>query len=170
MSTAQTSAAPVRTRRSPRKAPVQAPATTPVPEESDAAEETVAEATARPIRRDKVAAATAKRDGLITEMSDAWFEMARGSQTATLEALRKVVDVALPLQGGEDSRRRKLIDGAFDLADRAGAAPLGMARGALQGSVLVYFDVDVTVETDVDAFTGVDVDVTVPTNVKTLSL
>lgn len=170
MSTAQTSASPARTRRSPRKATANAPAAAPSQESSAKTDDPVAQATAHPVQRDKVSAATAKRDGLITEMSDAWFEMARGGQTATLEALRKVVDIAIPLQGGEDSRRRKLIDGAFELADRAGAAPLDLARGALQGSVLVYFDVDVTVDTDVDAFTGVDVDVTVPTNVKTLSL
>lgn len=170
MSTAQTTASPARTRRSPRKATDKPNVTAPVVDDFAEAESTVAEATAHPIQREKIAAAAAKRDGLVTEMSDVWFQMARGSQTATLDALRKVVDVALPLQGGEDSRRRKLIDGAFELADRAGAAPLDMARGAMNSSVLVYFDVDVTVETDVDAFTGVDVDVTVPTNVKTLSI
>ena len=113
----------------------------------------------------------AKRDGVMTEMSEAWYQMARGGQTASLDALRKFVDVVVPLQGGDDSRRRKLINGAFDLADRAGAAQLGLARGALQNSVLVYVDVgvdvDVNVDTDVDAFTGVDVgvDVNVPTDV-----
>lgn len=108
-----------------------------------------------------------KRDGVMTEMSEAWFQMARGGQVATLDALRKVVDVAIPFQGGDESRRRKLIDGAFDLADRVGAAQLGLTRGALQSAVLVYVDVGVEVNTDVDAFNGVDVgvDVNVPTDV-----
>lgn len=166
--TAKTGAA--RARRSPRRASAKAPDSAIERPVADQAGAPVAEATAHPVAAERAAKTIAKRDGVITELSDTWFEMARGGQTATLGALRKIVDAAVPLQGGEDSRRRKLIDSAFDLADRAGAAQLGLARGALQGSVLVYFDVDVTVDTDVDAFTGVDVDVTVPTNVKTLSI
>lgn len=132
--------------------------------EQTASEQTAVAAPAKP-------SVLAKRDGVMTEMSEAWYQMARGGQTASLDALRKFVDVVVPLQGGDESRRRKLINGAFDLADRAGAAQLGLARGALQNSVLVYVDVgvdvDVNVDTDVDAFTGVDVgvDVNVPTDV-----
>ena len=124
---------------------------------------------------DKPAAAKAKPKREIepkaeeraNELSEAWFSMARGGQETSFDIARRLVDIILPLQGGEDSRRRQLIDGAFDLADRAAAAQLGMMRGAVKSAVNVYIDVDVNVDTDVDAFTGVDVgvDVTVPTDV-----
>lgn len=157
-----------RTRRSERKVTASATAK-PVEQSSkreqhSASGQTAVAAPAKP-------SVLTKRDGVMTEMSEAWYQMARGGQTASLDALRKFVDVVVPLQGGDESRRRKLINGAFDLADRAGAAQLGLARGALQNSVLVYVDVgvdvDVNVDTDVDAFTGVDVgvDVNVPTDV-----
>lgn len=99
-----------------------------------------------------------------TEVTDAWFSAARGGQETSLQAARQfveLVDVVLPVQGGDDSRRRKLIDGAFTLVDKTAAAQLTMARRALHGAVLVY------VNFDIKAFNGVDVgvDVTVPTDV-----
>jgi hypothetical protein len=106
------------------------------------------------------------------EVSDAWFSMARGSQEMSLRAARSfidLVDTVLPIEGGDDSHRRRLIDGAFDLADRTAAAQLGMMRSAVRSAVLVNidFDVGVNVDTDVDAFNGIDVgvDVSVPTDV-----
>lgn len=102
-----------------------------------------------------------------TEISDLWYDFARGGQKATLEALREFVNVAVPMQGGKGSRRRKLIDGAFAIADQAGAMPLDAMRGALRGAMVVYFDVVVNVTTDVDAFKDINVGVNVPTNVDT---
>jgi hypothetical protein len=111
-----------------------------------------------------------ERAGTATELSEAWFSLTRSGQERTLGAARRfvdLVDVVLPLQGGDDSRRRQVIDGAFERADRAGAAQLDVMRSALQNTVLVYFDVDVgvAVDTAVKAFNGNDVDVTVPTDV-----
>lgn len=163
----------VRTRRSPRKATSSEKGVRPVARRS-AANENAEQLAEQQTESQQIAVAAPtkqsvlqKRDGVMTEMSEAWFQMARGGQTTSLEALRKIVDIAVPLQGGDESRRRKLIDGAFDLADRVGAAQLGLARGALQSAVLVYVDVGVEVNTDVDAFNGVDVgvDVNVPTDV-----
>lgn len=94
-----------------------------------------------------------------------WYDFARGGQKKSLRVLRKVVNIAIPLQGGHDSRRRQVIDGAFATADQAGAIPLNIARSALRSALTPYFDVVVNIE----AFNGVAVDVTVPTNVKMLS-
>jgi hypothetical protein len=114
-----------------------------------------------------------KQHGAATGLSDAWFSMARSGQEHSLQAARQfidLVDAVLPVQGGEDSHRRRLIDGAFDLADRVGAAELGMMRSAVQSAVLFDVDVNVNVDTDVDAFNGVEVGVNVPTDVHALSL
>lgn len=112
------------------------------------------------------------KDGAVA-VADIWHDFARGGQVKTLEVLRQCVDLAIPLQGGKGSRRRKLIDGAFALADQAGAAQLGMARGVLQGATSTYFDIVVNVNTNVgtnlELLKGVDVDVTVPTDVQTLA-
>lgn len=151
-----------RMRRAPRKATAKPPAA-----RRAAAKHT---ATAEPITAGSGEQALAQRRGAVNELSDSWFSMVRSSQESAIDTARKfvdLVDVVLPVQGGEDSRRRRLIDGAFDLADRAAAAQLGVMRSALQSAVLVYVDVDVSVDTDVDAFNGVDVgvDVSVPTDV-----
>lgn len=100
--------------------------------------------------------------------SDLWYDFARSGQRATLEALRNFVDVAVPIQGGKDSRRRKLIDGAFAIADTAGALPLEAMRGATRSMMVTYFDVVVNVNTDVDALREINVGVNVPTNVDVL--
>jgi hypothetical protein len=149
--------AAVRTRRAPRKTPAK-PA---------AARHT---ATAEPVASSNGEQALAQRSKPVDSLSESWFSMVRSGQESALDTARKfvdLVDVVLPVQGGEDSRRRRVIDGAFDLADRAAAAQLGMMRSAVQSAVLVYVDVDVNVDTDVDAFNGIDVgvDVTVPTDV-----
>lgn len=105
-------------------------------------------------------------------ISDQWFEAAYSGQETAFGAIRKFVDLVdstVPVIGGDSSRRRKLVEGAIDVADLAARTPLGLMRGAVQNAVLVNvgFDVDVNVDTDVDAFTGVDVgvDVAVPTDV-----
>lgn len=103
-------------------------------------------------------------------LSDQWFDMIQTSQETTFGAIRKFVDIVdstIPVIGGDASRRRKLVEGAIDVADLAARAQLGLMRGAVQSAVLVNvgFDVDVNVDTDVDAFTGVDVSVAVPTDV-----
>lgn len=100
-----------------------------------------------------------------SDVADLWYDFARSGQKATLEALRDFVNLAVPMQGGKDSKRRKLIDGAFAIADRAGAAPLGMMAGAIRGATVFYVDVAVNVNTDVDAFRDVNVGVSVPTDV-----
>lgn len=102
--------------------------------------------------------------------ADIWYDMARDGQRKTLGALRQCVDLTAPLQGGKDSRRRRLIDGAFALADQAGEAQLALARGAMRGAMVVYMDIAVNVSTDFDALSGISVDVSVPTDVKTASL
>lgn len=145
-----------RTRRAPRKA-------APKPRAAR-------RAAADPITATGDERALATRPGPVTELSEAWFSMARSGQQSAIGAVRKfvdLVDVVLPLQGDDDSRRRRLVDGAFDLADRAAAAQLGMMRSAVQSAVLVYVDVNVSVDTDVDAFNGIDVgvDVTTPTDI-----
>lgn len=151
-----------RTRRAPRKA---------APKPRAARRATPAHAgAADPITATGDERALATRPGPVTELSEAWFSMARSGQQSAIGAVRKfvdLVDVVLPLQGGDDSRRRRLVDGAFDLADRAAAAQLGMMRSAVQSAVLVYVDVNVSVDTDVDAFNGIDVgvDVTTPTDI-----
>lgn len=103
-------------------------------------------------------------------LSDPWFEKAQSGQQAAFDAVRKfveIVDTTVPVIGGDDSRRRKLIEGAIDVVDLAARVQLGLMRGAVQSAVLVNVgvDVDVNVDTDVDAFTGVDVSVAVPTDV-----
>jgi hypothetical protein len=104
-------------------------------------------------------------------VADIWYQFARAGQQGSLEALRQFVDLVIPMQGGKDSRRRSLIDGAFAIADQASAAPLIAARGAVRGMTSTYFDVVVNVNTNVatnvELLKGVDVDVTVPTTVKT---
>lgn len=94
-----------------------------------------------------------------------WYDFARSGQKKTLRVARKAVNVAVPFQGDHQSRRRQMIDGAFSLADQAGAMPLAFARAAMRGALGTYFDIVV----NIDAFNGIAVDVTVPTNVKTLS-
>lgn len=94
-----------------------------------------------------------------------WYDFARSGQRKSLKIARRAVDLALPLQGGRDSRRRQLVDGAFAIADQAGAAQLALARGALRGTLGTYFDIVV----NIDAFNGIAVDVTVPTKVKALN-
>jgi hypothetical protein len=115
---------------------------------------------------------TQTKDGA-DAVADLWYQFARAGQHGSLDALRQFVNVAVPMQGGEGSRRRRLIDGAFAIADHAGAAPLGVARGAIRGMTSTYFDIVVNVNTNVgtnvELLKGVDVDVTVPTNVNTLA-
>lgn len=111
----------------------------------------------------------AKKDP-ITDLSDAWFSTLRGQQESAFGTARRLVDVVdkvFPVQGGDESRRRKLIDGAFELADWAAETQLDLMRSAMQSAVLVYVDVNVNVDTDVEAFSNNDtnVDVTVPTDV-----
>lgn len=113
---------------------------------------------------DKPAAAELESQDRATELTDAIFSRARRNQESSFQMARQfvdLVDVVLPVQGGEDSHRRRLIDGVFDLADRAASTPLEMMRSAIQNAVHVYVNVDVA------AFNGVDVavDVTVPTDV-----
>lgn len=116
------------------------------------------------LERQPAATAQAEPVSRATEMTDAWFSAARGGQETSLQAARQfveLVDVVLPVQGGDESKRRRLIDGAFTFVDSAASAQLSMARRALHGAVLVY------VNFDIKAFNGVDVgvDVTVPTDV-----
>lgn len=116
------------------------------------------------LERQSAVTAQAEPVSRATEVTDAWFSAARGGQETSLQAARQfveLVDVVLPVQGGDDSRRRRLIDGAFSLMDSAASAQLSMTRRALHGAVLVY------VNFDIKAFNGVDVgvDVTVPTDV-----
>lgn len=99
-------------------------------------------------------------------ISDQWFDMAQTGQQTAFDVIRKfveIVDMTVPVIGGDTSRRRKLIEGAIDVADLAARAQLGLMRGAVQNAVLVNVGVDV----DVNAFNGVDVavDVAVPTDV-----
>lgn len=164
---------PARTRRAPRKAGVKPRQTKPIARGADVADpsddETVAEVGTATVQSGRERSRElARRRSQATEASDAWFSMARSGQESAINTVRRFVDLVdsvLPVQGGDDSRRRKLVDGAFDLVDRAAEAQLGMMRSAVQSAVLVY--VDVGVHTDVDAFNGVDVDVdvSVPTDV-----
>lgn len=90
--------------------------------------------------------------------------MVRSSQEASLHAARgfiDLVDMAVPIEGGDDSHRRRLIDGAFQLADQTAAAQLGAMRSALHRPQLLH------VENVVKAFNDVNVNVTVtvPTDV-----
>jgi len=94
-----------------------------------------------------------------------WYDFARGGQRKSVRFVRRAVNVAVPFQGDHDSRRRQVIDGAFSLADSAGAVPLALARNAMRGMLAPWFEIVV----NIDAFNGIAVDVTVPTNVKTLS-
>lgn len=107
-----------------------------------------------------------------TGISDQWFDMTQTGQQTAFDVIRKfveIVDMTVPAIGGDTSRRRKLIEGAIDVADlaaraqlgmmRGAGAQLGMMRGAVQNAVLVNVGVDV----DVNAFNGVDV--AVPTDV-----
>lgn len=97
-----------------------------------------------------------------TGISDQWFDMTQTGQQTAFDVIRKfveIVDMTVPVIGGDTSRRRKLIEGAIDVADLAARAQLGLMRGAVQNAVLVNVGVDV----DVNAFNGVDV--AVPTDV-----
>lgn len=112
----------------------------------------------------------AAKQGPVAELSDAWILALRGRQESALGTARKFVDVVdkvFPVQGGDESRRRKLIDGAFEFADWAAETQLDVMRSAMQSAVMVYVDVNVNVDTDVEAFANNDtnVDVTVPTDV-----
>lgn len=116
------------------------------------------------LERQPTTASQAEPVNRATEVTDAWFSAARGGQETSLQAARQfveLVDVVLPVQGGDESKRRRLIDGAFALVDNASAAQLSMARRALHGVTLFY------VNFDIKAFNGVDVavDVSVPTDV-----
>ncbi|MBJ7458133.1 MAG: hypothetical protein JHD02_02990 [Thermoleophilaceae bacterium] len=75
------------------------------------------------------------------------------------------MDLALPIEGGDDSHRRRLIDGAFRLADQTAAAQLSVMRSALHRRRLSYgglgFDAVVKAFNDVN----VNVNVSVPTDV-----
>ncbi|MBI4898166.1 MAG: hypothetical protein HY827_07345 [Actinobacteria bacterium] len=169
----------VRTRRAPRKVTAAKPATAAsrraAATRKIAATRAVSGAT-RPAtdEMDTAAAhqetALATRPTQFTELSDAWFRAVRERQESAIGRARRFVDVVdkvLPVRGGEDSRRRTLIDGAFELADWAAETQLGLARSAMQSAMLVYVDVNVNVDTDVDAFANNDtkVDVSVPTDV-----
>lgn len=106
--------------------------------------------------------------GTVSGLADGWLEMVHSGEQISLAAARQfieMVDVVLPIQGGDDSRRRKLIDGAFGLADQAAAAQLAITRSALRRASVFHVDVDVHVDTDVKAFNDIDVGVTVPTDV-----
>jgi hypothetical protein len=104
-----------------------------------------------------------------SEVVDAGFGVARFGQEASLAAAREFVELAdkvLPVQGGEDSLRRGLIDGAFQFADQVSAAQLSAVRSvihrphmpglnlALQAFTFedVKVNVGVSVPTDVGAF------------------
>lgn len=94
--------------------------------------------------------------------------MARSGQEASLQAARgfiDLVDVAVPIEGGDDSHRRRLIDGAFHLADQTAAAQLGVMRSALRRRQLLH--VGVGMDTFLKAFNdvNVNVNVSVPTDV-----
>lgn len=178
-----------RVRRAPRKSPSGASArrsphgATPkskrLDDESDPAttvpggplaDEASVEETPPPPARAQSSGGLERRVGQVTELSDAWFASVRSRQSSALDKARKLVnlvDAVVPVQGGEASRRRKLVDGAFELADWAAGAQLELARSAMRGAVTVYVDVAVNVDADVDAFNGVEtnVDVEVPTDV-----
>ncbi len=168
--------AKVRTRRAPRKTTTVKP-TTPAARRAAASGKVAADRTASGAsrRRDEQVAADegaalATRPTQFTELSDAWFRMVREQQESALGRARRFVDVVdkvLPVRGGEDSRRRMLVDGAFELVDWAAETQLGLARSAMQNAMLVYVDVNVNVDTDVDAFANNDtkVNVSVPTDV-----
>ncbi|MBJ7348545.1 MAG: hypothetical protein JHC87_08255 [Thermoleophilaceae bacterium] len=121
---------------------------------------------AKPATNGKAAAKKAQpdaKDSRVLDISDQWLGYARTGQVLALEATRKfveLVDDTVPL-GGEGSRRRELVNGAFQLADGVAQAQLGLLRGAVHGMVFV------NVAVDVNAFNGTDVDVSVPTSVFT---
>ena len=100
------------------------------------------------------------------EIVDSGFAMARLGQEATFHAARAfvdLVDTVLPVQGGEDSIRRELIDSAFHLADQAAVAQLRAVRSVVHRPHLPFVNLDLQAFT----FEGVDVDVavSVPTDV-----
>lgn len=110
--------------------------------------------------------ASEQRQSSAAEVVDAGFAVARFGQEASLHAAREFVELVgnvLPVQGGEDSLRRGLIDGAFNLADTVAAAQLGAMRSVVHRPRLPFVDLDLQAFTfkDVD----VDVAVSVPTDV-----
>lgn len=84
------------------------------------------------------------------ELSEQWLELARTGQRTALETVRKFVDTvehAVPLRGEGTARRRQLIDGALEMADRLMHAQVDLLRHAISSVVVV--DVDVGVDVDV---------------------
>jgi hypothetical protein len=84
------------------------------------------------------------------ELSEQWLALARTGQRTAIETVRRFVDTvdrAVPLRGGGAARRRQLIDGALEMADRLLHAQVDLLRHAVNSVVIV--DVDVGVDVDV---------------------
>lgn len=97
---------------------------------------------------------------------DGSFALARLGQEATLQAARNLVDLVdsvVPVQGGDDSFRRGMVDGAFRLADELASSQLRAVRSVVHRPQLFMLDLDFNAFT----FEGVDVNVAVqvPTDV-----
>ncbi len=112
-----------------------------------------------------------KEQSAAAEIVDGGFALARFGQEASLAAVRDFIDQVdrvLPVQGGDDSRRRALIDGAFSVADRVAAAQLAATRSVIhRPSVPV---VNIALKAFAFEDVHVNVGVNVPTDVAALKL
>ena len=87
-----------------------------------------------------------------TELSEQWLELARTGQRTAVETVRRFIDTvdhAVPLRGEGLARRREIIDGALEMADRLVHTQYDLLRHVVSSAVLVNVDIDVGVDVDV---------------------
>jgi hypothetical protein len=131
--------------------------------------------------------AAPKRQSKAADVVDNGFAIARYGQEASLAAARDFIDLVdnvLPIQGGDQSLRRKMIDGAFSMADTVAAAQLAATRSVIHRPSMpavnlalkmfeltdINVNVGVSVPTNVGVNAPTEVGVTVPTNVDVFNL